>query len=617
MRDLENYFSFYSIADQLATHRAKLSFYIHKHIYLERYCEKKKWQIQDPEKINDQEFLKTILPGRTDWCRPRGHSARKPYGSSIDLNKASIKRRIKITHEKYLSGSLTFKDTPDWYKKLRYFIFELNIQVFQDVNFKLEKPSIFPAKKKPEDKSDIERRPLAKSCLKDKIVLSLVNKYLTKAFDTLFLPCSYAFRAQNNSGTVPSYHDAVYALKEFRNSHPDQKLYAAECDIRKFFDCLDHEVIKKYYLIHLKTLEEKGITLHPSAERVLLSYLKFYSFGDDVYPKNDDTQYWKEMHDDSPIGQFGWVKEMIEKYKRGNNQKIGIPQGGALSGLIVNMVMHAADFEVCKNEGIGTDFIYLRYCDDMVVVHKNAEHCKAIFSSYIRVLKDLELITHEWKDHRKKYNREFWNDVKSRDVYLWSRMRDDVFINSPWISFLGYLVGDKGELKVRKVSLQKQKDKHNREINKVIKKLNHQTDEDLLVSKESIYHSVSHKMASMAIGKIDVRDYKKSPVKMCWAAGFKLLENNKYCGQQLRLLDQSRQQSLVHLRKYLKKRTAVLEGIQLTALKETEKNPQGLENSSENEEDHKKNKKDEVIFTRYPHSFYSMLERKAKNDHDS
>jgi hypothetical protein len=610
MRDFESYFSFYSIVDQLATHRAKLSFYVHKHIYLERFCERNKWQINDQEKINDQEFLKTILPPRKDWCRPKGHFARKPFGSSIDLNKASIKRRIKITHEKFVTGTLNFKDTPEWYKKLRYFVFELNIQVFQNINFKLEKPNIFPAKKKPEDKSNTERRPLAKSCLKDKLVLSLVNKYLTKAFDPLFLPYSYAFRAQNDSGLVPSYHDAVKALQEFRNLNIGQKLYATECDIKKFFDCLDHEVIKKYYSLHWKALEEKGVILHPAAERIFLSYLKFYSFGKDVYPKNHDAVYWKEMQDDSPRGQFGWVEEMIKKSAEVNSPQIGVPQGGALSGLIVNMVMHAADLEVCKNEGIGKEFLYLRYCDDMVIVHKDPKECRVVFNSYIKKLGELELITHEWKDHMKKYSKEFWNDVKSRDVYLWSKTRDPSFINSPWISFLGYLIGDMGDLKVRKRSLQKQKDKHNQEINKIIKKLNYQTDENLLANKESIYHSVSHKMASMAIGKIDVRDYKTSPVKMCWAAGFKLLEYNKYSGQQLRLMDKSRQQSLIQLRKYLKKRTAVLEEIELTALQKEGKNSQNSEKSSE--EDEKKKRKEEVIFTQYPHSFYSMLDRANK-----
>ncbi len=399
-------------------------------------------------------------------------------------------------------------------------------------------------------------------------------------------------------------------FKEFRNLNSGQKLYAAECDIKKFFDCLDHGVIRKYYSLHVQALEEKGVTLHPASERIFFSYLKFYSFGNDVFPKNKDALYWKEMQDDSPMGQFGWVKEMIKKSLEANCPQIGVPQGGALSGLIVNMVMHAADLEVCKNDDIGKDFIYLRYCDDMVIVHKDPEKCREIFSSYVKKLGELELITHEWKDHMKKYSREFWNDVKSRDVYLWSRIKDPNFINSPWISFLGYLIGDMGELKVRKKSLQKQKDKHNQEINNVIKKLNHQTDEDLLVNKESIYHSVSHKMASMAIGKIDVRDYKNSPVKMCWAAGFKLLEHNKYCGQQLRLMDHSRQQSLIQLRKYLRKRTAFLEEIQLASLHKESKNTQELENSSE--EDEKKKKKDEVIFTQYPHSFYSMLERTLK-----
>lgn len=605
MRDFESYFDFYSIVDQLATHRAKLSFYIHKNIYLEKYCANKKWTIRDPDKIKDKEFLIDILPARREWYRPKGHSSRKRFGSSIDVNKSSIKRRIKIIHEKFISGKTPYQDTPDWYKKLRYFIFELNIEVLQDTHFRLMPPTIFPAKKKPEDKSNTERRPLAKSCLKDKIILSLVNKYLTKAFDQLFLPCSYAFRAQNESGLVPSYHDAVKVLQEFRKSNSDHKLYAAECDIKKFFDCLDHDIVRKYYSIHLESLNAKGIKIHPAAERIFIAYLNFYSFGKDVYPKNDDLSYWVTLKDDSPMGQFGWVKEMIAKSKDIKCPSIGVPQGGALSGLIVNMVMHSADQVICQNDDINRDFVYLRYCDDMVIVHKDPAGCLDLFTSYIKQLGELELIIHDSKTHNKKYSKEFWNDVKSRDVYLWSRIRDEQFTNSPWISFLGYLIGDRGELKVRKKSLEKQQAKHDQEINKVIKRLKHQTDDDLLANKESIYHSVSHKLASMAIGRIDVRDYRSSSAKMCWAAGFKLLENNKYCGQQLRLMDHSRQNSLNHLRKYLKKRTAVLEEIQLSKLHfGGTKSP-----DSESEPDEITRDKEEVIFTKYPHSYFSMLDR--------
>lgn len=609
MLEFESYFSFNSIVDQLAQHRAKLSFYVHKNIYLEKYCQMNKWEVKDPYKIADQEFLRKLMPPRKQWCRPRGHSAREPFGSSIDLNKASIKKRVKIIDDKFLAGKVKFTETPSWYQKLRYFVFELKIEVLQNNNITLEKPTIFPAKKKPEDVSNTERRPLAKSFLRDKIVLSIVNKYLTKVFDPLFLNCSFAFRANDEHGNTPTYHQAVKTLKEFRIKHLNTPLYAAECDIKKFFDCLDHNVIKKCYYSHVEELAKRGVFLHPASERVFMAYLEFYSFGRDVYPKNQEIEYWMAFNDHSPKGQFGWVKEMVSKDAFDDNVRIGIPQGGALSGLIVNMVLDAADKVVCHNQGLNEDFIYLRYCDDMVIVHKDSHACKSIFDSYIKELNKLELITHDCMVPLKKYNKEFWNDVKSRDVYLWSRLRDHGYPDSPWISFLGYLVSDKGELKVRKRSLQKQKDKHVLEIRKVIQKLNHQTDSVLLEAKDSIYHSVSHKMASMAIGKVNIQDYKFFPVQMCWAAGFKLIEDNKYVGQQLRLLDQSRQESLAHLRRYLKKRTFSLETLQLaTALSETikgHKDEKPLENKVGKE-------KQEVVFTKYPHSFYSMLERQNK-----
>lgn len=591
MLDFENYITFDNIVNQLAQHRSKLSFYTHKNIYLEKYCKEKKWKSKDPYKISDQVFLETLLPPRSEWVRPKGAELRKKFSSTIELNKASIKNRIKIVHNCFKSKKITFAETPRWYRNLRYFIFELNIEILQNTNLNLERPNIFPSKKKPEDKTNTERRPLAKSFLREKIILSITNKYLTTVFDDLFLKCSYAFRSVNSDGVSPTYHQAVRELKKFRLKKSEIPLYVAECDIKKFFDCLDHDIVKTNYFKLKEKLEIKGRVIHPSAEKIFMRYLEFYSFNKDVYPKNKDLNFWQSMNDHSPLGQFGWVDEMIDKVGKNKHKNIGIPQGGALSGLIVNMVMHIADEQMLSNKGFGEKYIYLRYCDDMVIVHSNPKSCADMFSSYIKKLQELELIAHQCKPHLQRYNKQYWEDVKSRSTYLWSRKRNENFANAPWVSFLGYLISDEGEIKVRKKSLLKQVVKHDLELEKVIKKLSYQTDEEILKSKGSIINSVSHKMASMAVGKVDLDNYKNIPVSMCWAAGFKLLEKNRFTGQQLRLLDSSRQKNLHHLRKYIKKRTAKIE---------TESNK------------FSKKKKEDTIYPKYPFSFYSILDRPIK-----
>ncbi|WP_167346175.1 reverse transcriptase/maturase family protein [Pedobacter ginsenosidimutans] len=487
-------------------------------------------------------------------------------------------------------------------------MFELRIEVFGSTQIKIKKPDIFPAKKNPDIKSDIQRRPLAKFELKDKLILSLTNKYLTRIFDSEFLDSSFAFRSRNTLKSGPTHHDAVDQLKNYRISNIEKELFVTECDIKKFFDCLDHDIIVREYFSLKEILIKSGYTVHPRAEQILLAYLDCYAFNKDVFPKNLDANYWIEQNDYSPRGKFGWVKELEIPENLGGERKIGIPQGGALSGLIVNILLHKADIAMDKIPGWGKDFLYLRYCDDMVIIHTSPEKCGTLFEEYVKVLESLSLIPHDCMDLKTRYSKKFWDDVKSRDVYLWSRTRKSGYANSPWVSFLGYMVHFNGELKVRKKSIEKQEKKHELEAKKTIKKLRQQEDSVLLENKMSIIQSFETKMFSMAVGKVDIRNYKSMPVEMCWAAGFHLIGENSFTKNQLKKLDRSRKIAVAQLKKFLKLRTEKLEQylIDTGRMNPISKKMVVLQNEEV------KRKAPKTIFSKYPHSFYSILEREKK-----
>lgn len=607
MRDFEDYFSFYMVVEQLCLQRAKLSFYAHKNSYLNDYCKTDRWCVRDPHKIDDISLLKSILPPRKHWSRPNKNINRQRFTSSIELNKVSIKNRVYIEHKDFISGKLSFHETEKWYQNLRYFLFELRLEVFGTKSVSLNKPDIFPAKKNPDKKWDIARRPLAKFILRDKIILSLTNKYLTKIFDTEFSDVSFAFRSKNSWKSGPTYHDAVYHLQQFRKSNKSEKLFVAECDIQKFFDCLDHEIITREYRRLQSVLFENGHTIHENAEQILFAYLECYSFNKDVFPKNDQPEFWINHNDSYPCGQFEWVPELIKNENINDQKKIGIPQGGALSGLIVNILLHKADQALDRYPEWGEKYIYLRYCDDMVIVHTSSEQCERMFNEYTSTLKSLNLIPHPPKALEERYSKNFW-DGKSRDVYFWSPKRLKGLSNSPWVSFLGYMVNFDGNLKVRKKSIEKQEKKHVQEAKKVVGKLKKQNIQDVFKHKDSIIQSFETKMYSMAVGKVDIGSYRNSAVEMCWAAGFQLIEDNRFTRIQLKKLDRSRKDAILEVKKYLKKSTAKLE-----TEKASESSPQVPEEDQQPEDDVKSpKKKKNMVYSRYPHSFYSILDRRKK-----
>lgn len=598
------------VVEQLSLQRAKLSFYTHKNSYLNDYCKIDRWNVNDLHKIQDIALLGSILPPRKQWSRPNKNSNRQRYTSSIELNKASIKNRVYIVHKEFVSGKIVFKDAPKWYQNLRYFLFELRLDVLYGTVLRISKPDIFPAKKNPDVKADTSRRPLAKFYLRDKIILSLTNKYLTKIFDEEFLDSSFAFRSKNSWKGGPTYHDAVNILRQYRTENQDNELYVAECDIQKFFDCLDHDIILKEYSGLKNIIEEKGHSIHSKAEAVFFAYLNCYSFNKDVWPKNVDSNYWIKHNDVSPNGNFEWVKEFEVIEDDRNKKKIGIPQGGALSGLMVNILLHRADLAIDRHSGWGREFLYLRYCDDMVIVHTLPGKCNDIFNAYIDILKTLSLIPHESKTLNTAYSKKFWG-AKSRNVYAWSEKRNTSFPNSPWVSFLGYMVSFKGELKVRKKSIEKQEKKHILEAKKVIKKLNKQGTPEVLDHKKAIIQSFETKLYSMAVGRVDIKNYRSIPVDMCWAAGFQLIDQNKFTEIQLKKLDRSRKEAILAVKKYLKRRTAKLEeylvenGITRIG-PPTQKMGDG--------KDQMPKARSKIIYSKYPHSFYSILDRKKKED---
>lgn len=579
-----DYFSFDAILDILIKYRVKLAFQIHKVTYLDGFTKNQSDSINLNYKAAELAFLGNVLPPRKHWSRPRLVSERKSLGTALEINRRAIKNAVFKVHRRFVGKEIGFLETPIWYQNLRKLMFDLRAQIFQSQEVKIGAPEIIP---KAKNKKGVEMRPIANFDIRDKIILSITNKYLTGLFDPVFLNCSTAFRQQIDGVTNPKHHDAIKRLKKFREFYISENLFVAECDIQKFFDCVDHTVIKQQYARLKKLLEANGFIVDKVAERILFAFLKCYSFNIDVYPKNNEDAYWIPH---KKKGHFGWTSslELAFKSKQLDTERIGIPQGGALSGLIVNIIMHQVDEMVM--DASPENSLYLRYCDDMVIVSQSEQECSGLFDIYQNGLKKLTLEYHQPIELRRRYGKHFWGDkVKSRPVYLWSKLAHPSNVpHSKWVSFLGYMMGFDGQIKIRKKSIEKQIEKHRKELGLAIRKLNNINSEKLTEIQNSVLYSFQCKLYSMAVGKVDLSNYREQPAKMCWGDGFKLIENNKYVRQQLKKLDRSRGETISSLKRYLNERCIPIPEKVEPAIVKKKRNPK----------------------IKYPHSFYSLLERK-------
>lgn len=429
----------------------------------------------------------------------------------------------------------------DFLKRLDSFVKEIQQAIHLD-NYKVSSPKIIP-KLKEEVQSETGPnvcRPIASYRLKDKIVLSITNRYLTNTFDKLFCNESFAFRSKreiNGINQSPTHHDPINEIIQYRSKFDNGSINVSECDMKKFFDTVNHSIIKRTFNQFLKRkffhdFDRKELE---NAKRILFDYLESYTFNKNVLPLNKDQTYFDQYR--IKHGKFGWVEEELLKYnfyKRLTTAKIGIPQGGALSGFIANLVLHDIDVKVLSHQD--GNLLYVRFCDDMMILHPDESKCKSAFEEYLDGLKSKKLVAHIHVNPPFLDKKNFWNE-KSKKCYQWNSNGS----GSPWIGFVGYEVHFEGHLRVRKNSLQKEMKKQF----KVVGDLKNILNNPLCRSpNRTIYESIANRLIGMSVGRVSLWNYKLIKSEMCWVSGFKLLNDNKYSRIQLRRLDNSRNKLL-------------------------------------------------------------------------
>jgi len=224
----------------------------------------------------------------------------------------SVENLLKAWRE-FSKGKRSKQDVIRFELKLEENLFDLH-RFLKEENWKPDPYQIFFVR-------DPKLREIHKASVRDRVLYQAIYRILYPIFDSSFIFHSYSSRKEKGT------HLGVKNFSKFsRKISKNWKIvgYSLKCDIRKFFDSINHEILLN--LIRKKVSDEKLLKL---LEKIIFSFEKTASRG--------------------------------------------LPLGNVTSQLFSNIYLNELDQFVKKSLKAR---YYLRYCDDFVILNQSADELK-------------------------------------------------------------------------------------------------------------------------------------------------------------------------------------------------------------------------------------------------
>ncbi len=246
-----------------------------------------------------------------------------------------------LAWQKFKKGKTSKIDVQDFNLFLEYNIFNLYYQLINKTYQHSHYTSFYI--------KDPKLRHIHKARVKDRVLHHAIFKILYSIFDNTFIYDSYSCRI--NKGT----HKAVNRLNQFAgkvSKNNTKTCYILKCDIRRFFDSIDHNILLS--LIEKKIKDKDVICL---IEKI--------------------------------------VKSFLARFNK------GIPLGNITSQLFANIYLNELDCHIKHNLRIK---YYVRYCDDFIIMNSKKEYLEKLILIIDNFLKQtLKLSLHPGKIIIKRY----------------------------------------------------------------------------------------------------------------------------------------------------------------------------------------------------------------------
>lgn len=179
-------------------------------------------------------------------------------------------------------------------------------------------------------KANGDQRPLGIPCVVDRVIQQAIAQVLSPIYEGQFSDYSFGFRPGKNA------HQAVKQVREYFRAGYKQ---VVDIDLAAFFDSVNHDVLMR--LLAQRVKDKRVLAL---------------------------------------IGKYLRAGVMVNGVKQPTS--VGVPQGGPLSPLLANIVLHELDVYLQQRR-----HKFARYADDFVICVRSARAAQHVKANVERFLK--------------------------------------------------------------------------------------------------------------------------------------------------------------------------------------------------------------------------------------